>query len=133
MVVDASAVLELLLATPLGERVGDLVLRPAEHLHAPHLADIEVVQALRRLSGHRHITAAGAAIALRDFQQLAIELHAHRDLLGRIWELRAALTASDATYVALAEALGARLITCDVKLARSNGHRAHIELVEADA
>jgi predicted nucleic acid-binding protein len=54
----------------------------------------------------------------------------HQDLLQRIWELRASLTAYDGAYVALAEALDAPFLTCDSKLARSHGHRAEIEVLE---
>jgi predicted nucleic acid-binding protein len=129
IVVDASAVLELVLGTARGERVASRVLVPQERLDAPHLLDVEVGQALRRLVLLNSLTAARAGQALDDFASLAIERHAHRELLPRIWQLRESLTAYDGAYVALGEALEAPVLTCDTKLARAHGHRARIELI----
>jgi len=129
MVVDASAVLELLLGTERAERVAARVLAPDERLDAPHLLDVEVAQALRRLVHLNAVTAARAEQALDDFGNLVIERHAHRELLPRIWQLRDSLSAYDGTYVALGEALDALVLTCDTKLARAHGHRARIEVV----
>ncbi|HWD23638.1 MAG TPA: type II toxin-antitoxin system VapC family toxin [Burkholderiales bacterium] len=67
---------------------------------------------------------------MEDFRDLLIERHAHADLLPRIWQLRESVSARDASYIALAEALDAPLVTCDAKLARSHGHSAQIELIE---
>lgn len=128
IVVDASAILELLLGTAVGERIAGRVLDARERLHSPHLLDAEVAQTLRRLALLKQVSSARAALAFDDFQALAIERHAHFELLPRVWELRSGLTAYDALYVALAEALAAPLLTCDGKLARARGHRAVIEL-----
>ena len=57
---------------------------------------------------------------------LPAERYAHTPLLGRIWELRHSFTADDAAYIALAEATGSVLYTCDAKLTR--GHRARVAL-----
>lgn len=54
--------------------------------------------------------------------------HPHRALLDRAWELREVLTACDAVYVALPEALRAPLVTADMRLAKTVGHAARIEL-----
>lgn len=129
IVVDASAVLELLLGTERAERVAARVLAPDERLDAPHLVDIEVGQALRRLAQLNAITVLRAEEALADFASLVIERHAHLELLPRIWQLRDSLTAYDAAYVTLAEALDAPVLTCDAKLGRAHGHRARIEVV----
>ncbi|HJR70080.1 MAG TPA: type II toxin-antitoxin system VapC family toxin [Gammaproteobacteria bacterium] len=129
IVVDASAVLELLLGTERAERVAARVLAPDERLDAPHLLDIEIGQALRRLAQLNAITVLRAEEALADFASLVIERHAHRELLPRIWQLRDSLTAYDAAYVTLAEALDAPVLTCDAKLGRAHGHRARIEVV----
>jgi predicted nucleic acid-binding protein len=129
IVVDASAVLELLLGTARAERVAARVFAPDERLDAPHLLDIEVGQALRRLAQLNAITVLRAEEALADFASLVIERHAHRELLPRIWQLRDSLTAYDAAYVTLAEAFDAPLLTCDAKLGRAHGHRARIEVV----
>jgi len=129
IVLDASAAIELVLQTSRAERIAARALHPTQRLHAPHLIDIEVSQVLRRLVQAREITLARAELALGDFEQLMIERYAHRPLLRRIWDLRSAVSAYDAAYVALAEALAAPLLTCDEKLARAHGHGAHIELV----
>jgi predicted nucleic acid-binding protein len=129
IVVDASAVLELLLGTERAERVAARLLAPDERLDAPHLLDIEVGQALHRLAQLNAITVLRAEEALADFASLVIERHAHRELLPRIWQLGDSLTAYDAAYVALAEALDAPVLTCDAKLGRAHGHRARIEVV----
>jgi predicted nucleic acid-binding protein len=129
MVIDASAVLELLLLTSKAAQLEALVLIPGEQLHAPHLLDVEVTQTLRRLVLAKELSARRAEQALDDYSQLVIERHAHRDLIQRAWQLKDSLTAYDAVYVALAEALDAVLLTCDGRMARSHGHRARIQLV----
>ena len=130
IVVDASAVLELLLRTDKGIKVQERVLDPDESRHAPHLIDIEVTQTLRRLVSLRQITAARGKQALEDHGALEIKRAEHKDLLERVWTLRDSVTAYDAAYVVLAEILDAPLVTCDAKLARSHGHKARIELIE---
>jgi predicted nucleic acid-binding protein len=114
IVIDASALLELLLRTARADRVASRALAPEERLHAPHLLDVEIAQALRRL----------------DHSALVVDRHGHYDLLPRIWQLRESITAYDAAYVALAEVLDAPLLTCDAKLGNSHGHRARLELLE---
>lgn len=130
IVVDASAVLELLLRTDKGIKVQERVLDSGESLHAPQLIDIEVTQTLRRLVNLQEITAVRGKQALDDHVALNIKRSEHKDLLERVWTLRDSVTAYDAAYVVLAEILDAPLITCDSKLARSHGHKARIELVE---
>ena len=133
IVLDASAAVELMLRTPRAERIAARALHPSERLHAPHLIDVEVLQVMRRLVQAKEITAARAGVALTDFEQLVIERHAHRPLSHRIWGLRGSLSAYDAAYVALAEALAAPMLTCDDKLARAHGHSAQIEVVPIDS
>jgi len=130
IVIDASAVLELVLRTEKGKKVEARVLVSEESLHAPHLIDVEVTQALRRLVQLKEIKAERAKQALDDHAALNIKRADHVDMLERLWELRQSITAYDATYVALTEVLDAPLITCDSKLARSHGHRATVELIE---
>jgi len=129
IVLDASAAVELVVRTERAERIAGRVLNASERLHAPHLIEIEVTQVLRRLLQSRELSVARAEQALTDFRDMVIEHHAHGWLLGRIWELRAAMSAYDAAYVALAEVLEAPLVTCDERLARAHGHSAHIELI----
>lgn len=130
IVIDASAVIELLLRTVCGKKVEARVLKPEEQLHAPHLIDIEIAQALRRLVQLKELTAARGKQALEDHRSLHIKRASHHDMLPRIWQLRDSITAYDSAYVTLAEALDVPLVTCDAKLARSHGHGAEIELVE---
>lgn len=131
LVLDASAVVELALRTPLGRTIGARIFDPDDALHAPHLIDVEVVHTLRRGVRLRAIEIAEAAEALDFFRDLDLERHPHGPLLHRMWSLRDNLTAYDAVYVALSESLDATLLTCDEKLARAlpRGSRVDVELV----
>jgi len=128
-VLDASALVELLLGTEQGRSIGARIADPALGLHVPHLADVEVAQALRRYVREGELDPASAASALDDLHSLDLQRHAHEPLLDRIWDLRQNLTAYDAVYVALAEALDTVMLTCDRKLARAPGMTRRVELV----
>jgi len=130
IVVDASAVLEFLLQTPLGVRVEDRLFRRDDEFHVPHLLDVEVVQGLRRLVRTGEVSASRATEAITDLNELDLHRHAHLDLLGRAWKLRDNLSAYDAMYVALAEAIDASIVTCDAALSKAPGRRATIELID---
>ena len=129
IVLDASALLELLLGTDRGRTIAARIADPAVGLHAPHLADVEVAQALRRYVREGEIEPSSAAAALEDLRALDLERHSHEPLLGWVWALRENLTAYDAVYVALAEALDSTLLTCDGRLSRAPGLSRRIELV----
>lgn len=129
IVLDASVMLELLLGTEAGRAARQRLLQPGTSLHAPHLIALEVAQVLRRYVARQTITAARGAEALEDFAAMRLDRHAHELLLPRVWALRSNLTAYDAVYVALAEALGAPLLTRDGKLAAAAGHRARIDVI----
>lgn len=128
IVLDASALVEILLATHVGLRIGERIRPPEISLHAPHLIDLEVAQTVRRYVLGGEIDAKRAGLALECLKQLDLTRYSHELFLSRIWDLRNNLTAYDAAYVSLAEALGAPLLTCDRRLADSPGHQATIEL-----
>jgi predicted nucleic acid-binding protein len=130
IVVDASAMLEFLLQTALGTRVEARLFRDRDELHAPHLVDVEVLQALRRLVRMGEVSPGRADEAIADLSDLDLHRHAHLDLLARAWKLRDNVSAYDAVYVCLAEAMEAALVTCDGPLAKATRSRVRIELVE---
>ena len=124
IVVDASALIDVLAGEGRpARRLAD------EHLAAPHLLDAEVASVLRRQTQHGLLDPGVAAGALDDLRQAAITRYRHVDLLDRVWELREDLSAYDALYVALAEKLGAPLVTMDAKIATTPGLRASIEVI----
>ena len=129
IVVDASALLEVLLNTPAAARVADRLFGSDETLHAPHLIDLEVAQVLRRYAARGALTADRGAQALQDLTDFPLVRYPHDLLLSRIWALRHNLTAYDAAYLALAEALEAPLVTRDAALAAAQGHTAAVELL----
>lgn len=129
IVLDASAAFEWLLGTPIGTRVEARILSRAESLHAPYLIDVEVAQVLRRYAALGIVTASRAHGALQDLIDLRLVRYPHDLLLPRIWDLRENFTAYDAAYVALAEALGAPLLTCDRKIASASLHHARVEVI----
>jgi len=129
IVVDASALLEALLRTPSAKAVEDRLFAPRQTLHAPHLLDVEVAQVIRRYAAGGEIDRERGRLALIDLADFPVRRYPHDVLLPRIWNLRNNLTAYDAAYVALAEALDAPLLTRDRRLAGAAGHRAQIELV----
>ena len=98
-------------------------------LHAPHLLDAEVLSALRgqALAGLLGNRRAGQALA--DLVALPIARYPHLPFASRVWELRESVTAYDALYVALAEALDAPLLTADARLSRAAGPRCEVELM----
>ena len=131
IVLDASAVIELLLCTPNGHRVAERIASPKQSLHAPHLIDVEVAQVLRRYEATGVLASERAEEALADLADLGLRRYPHDIFLSRVWELRKNLTAYDATYLALAEALDAPLLTLDGRLSKAPGHRARVEVLGA--
>ncbi len=129
IVVDASAVLEALLRTPAAAAVEQRLFQSSQTLHAPHLLDVEVAQVVRRYAAGKEIDVERGRAALADLADFPLRRYPHDLLLPRVWDLRTNLTAYDAMYVALAEALDAPLLTRDKRLAASAGHHARIELV----
>src|SRR2546427_3735008 len=104
IVVDASAMLEVLLRTPDAHSVEERLFQPEETLHAPHLLDVEVAQVLRRYNLAGDVGAERCHAALEDLAALPLSRYPHDFLMLRVWDLRANMSAYDAVYVALAEA-----------------------------
>jgi predicted nucleic acid-binding protein len=129
IVADASVVLEVLLRTKRGLKMEARLLSSRETLHAPHVIDLEVCQVLRRYLLNKDLTADRAAAAIEDFQSFRIFRYPQRIFLDRIWELRSKMTAYDAAYVAVAETIGAPLLTTDRRLAATSNHLAKIEFL----
>ncbi len=125
-VLDASALLELVasLAPDPGLRRASLTGEGA----APEIIDLEVVSILRRFVRSGLLTAEDARATLVDARETPLARTAHRPLLDRVWELRDSVAAYDAAYVALAEALGVPLLTCDARLGRAHGHDAEVRV-----
>ncbi len=128
LVVDAS-VLVMALADDGGDGASARDRLRGESLAAPHLVDLEVASALRRLAGRGTLTDRRASAALRDLSDLPLQRAPHTPLLPRVWALRRNLTPYDAAYVALAEALEAPLLTADRRLAEAPGPRCPIEVL----
>lgn len=128
IVVDASALIELLLRTPAAEAVEERLFDAGHSLHAPHLLDVEVAQVIRRYEAIGEIDHQRGREALADLGDFPLRRYPHGFLLPRAWELRSNLTAYDAVYVALAEALDAPLLTRDRRLAAAAGRHIRIEL-----
>ncbi|MFN8223771.1 MAG: type II toxin-antitoxin system VapC family toxin [Gaiellales bacterium] len=129
-VIDASAIVQALTAP---SRAPALVARliADSDIHAPHLIDVEVASALRRLEHRGELSNDRADDARRDLTDLPLTRYPHQGLLERAWELRHTVSPYDAVYLALAEALDAPLVTCDARLSRVDGVKARIELFAA--
>jgi len=129
IVPDASVLVEVLLRTAAGRNVSDRLLADDQTLHVPELVDVEVAQVLRRYTLGGSIREHRGAEALEDLRRFPMERYGHRVLLLRNWELRENVSAYDAAYLALAEALDAPLWTRDSALADVPGVGAPVELV----
>jgi predicted nucleic acid-binding protein len=126
IVLDASVVVELLMQGTLAGSITNELAGRDESFIVPHLIDVEVMSAIRRLTAGVRIDAHRMGRFVAGLAALPAQRYSHIPLIPRIWELRHNFTAYDATYIALAEATGAVLYTCDEKL--RNGHRARVVL-----
>src|SRR4051794_9154310 len=134
LVVDASAVTELLLGRAAGEPVAAALREHGFDLHAPHLLDVEVLNALQRVVAAGDAPPERVAEAIEDLLDLPVQRYAHETLVPRIWHLRENFSAYDAAYVALAEVIdedGAPLLTSDTRLARAASQHTGVKVVLA--
>lgn len=127
LVVDASALAEYLLGTPLGLLAAESM-SATQPLHVPHLAVVETASVLRGWVRGGQVTPARARAALGDLADFPAARWPVEPILERVWDLRENLTVYDATYVALAEELGVALLTADARLARAVHGRATCEV-----
>lgn len=127
-VIDASALLDLLLQQS-GSAATVEAIADERRVHAPHLAETELLHALRRWVRREEISESRASEVLDDLVEMPIVFHAHAPLRTRVWSLRHRLSAYDATYLALAELLEASLLTADRGLAQAA--RESVPVVEA--
>ena len=135
LVVDASAIAELLLGRPAGEAVAQHLGEHDFDLHAPHLLDVEVLSALRRVVAAGNASPARATEAVADLADSPIERYGYYELIPRIWELRESFAPYDASYIALAEAIvddGAALLTADARLACAADAHTTVRVLFAD-
>ncbi len=129
IVLDASAVVAVLVGQgPGAERIRQKVEGPGQSLHVPHVMDLEVLHALRRQTLLGTISSRRSAESIEDLKNLAFVRYPHATLVDRIWSLKDNLTAYDAAYVALAEALDAPLVTMDARLSQAPGIRAAVDV-----
>lgn len=124
---DASAAVELVFATPPGAAITQRL--RGETVHAPAHFDVEVVGAIRRAVVRQLITDHEGLVAVANFQSLPLRRWPIKALVQRAYQLRSTHTVADGMYIVLAEGLAAPLITCDSRLAQSHGHDARIELI----
>lgn len=122
VVLDASAAVALLLDVGPDGAWTEQVLA-GEQLAAPHLMPVEAANILRRAAMRGEISADAAALAHADLLALPVDLFPYEPFAPRVWELRENISAYDGWYVALAEALGANLVTLDGTLSRAPGPR----------
>jgi predicted nucleic acid-binding protein len=126
LVIDASLVVSALVDSgSTGTWAESLLV--TEPLSAPHLMPVEAANILRRAAMAGNISADAASMAYADLLDLRVELFPYAPFAARVWELRDNVTSYDAWYIALAESLGSKVATLDLRLARAPGPRCRFE------
>ena len=129
IVLDASVFLDLVVGMGKAVESAARIESEDDEFIAPHVLDLEVLQALRRQVRLELLDNARARSAVAMLGDLPLTPMSHEPLISRIWELRNNLTAYDAAYLALAEDTGAAVRTRDSKFAGAAGHRASVILI----
>jgi predicted nucleic acid-binding protein len=129
MVVDASALAEVVLGFSAAAALSSRLFEVGQSLHAPHLLDIEVTHVIRRYAALGDIDDDHGRQAIDNLVDFPIRRYPHGALLSRVWELRGNISAYDAVYVALAEALDAPLLTRDQRLATAAQRFTRVQVV----
>ncbi len=127
LIVDASVLFEVVADTPGAEALRQRLLLDTDHC-APHLIDAEVHAVIQRENRSGRLDVTAATQAVDDLRSWPGERWSHQPLLSRAWDLRHNVRSYDALYVALAEALGATLLTLDQRLATAPGLRCSVEV-----
>ena len=117
IVVDSSALLDLILLRPNASRIADAM--RGQSVAAPELIVVETSSALARLERAGELRTHDADVAIRDVGEMPMSLVGHSPLHARAWALRGSLPLAGAFYVACAELLTATLLTSDGRLARA--------------
>lgn len=128
LIVDTSCLFEVLVGTPRAETIRQHLADDTDHA-AQHVVDVEVLSVIRREHRRGELDSTSARQAVEDLRDWSGERFPHPGLLERAWELRATVCGWDAMYVALAEAMGATLVTTDQRLSRVGGLRCTVELI----
>jgi len=133
LVLDASAVIEVLFRTKVGTKVAEVIFEPKINLVAPELLPVETIQVIRRYIYSKELSIPRASVAFKDLQDLPIAYYSYQILMNRIWELKNNFSAYDATYIALAECLESPLLTCDSAFQKGSGrlHKAKIVVLKS--
>jgi predicted nucleic acid-binding protein len=129
IVVDASALIEVLLRTSSAQAIEQRLFSSRQAIHAPQLIDVEVAQVVRRYAMVGQIDSDRGRAVLDDLMVFPMWRHSHDVLLPRVWELRNNLSAYDAVYLALAEALDAPLLTHDQRLATATRRHSWVQIL----
>ena len=129
IVLDASAAVAVLLNSDESAlHIRARIEQADDELHVPHFFEIEVMSVLRRYVLSQRLSEGRSGELFEDFMTMRLTRYPHTALLSRVWELRNNVTAYDAAYVALAETLGAPLVTMDERLSRAFGIHAAVEV-----
>ena len=134
VVVDASALADLLLDLRAAASIHRHLLDHGDEMHAPHLLDLEVLSAFKRVVASGLVSERRATKAVSDLLDLPVERYPHAILGPRIWELRENFSPYDAVYLALAEQLtddGVPLLTSDGHFARAARAHTGVEVLLA--